>query len=254
MAVLTIALVLCGFQVMINNIQTLPSDFFSGKSVGTVAGIGGCSAVAGVLVFSTWLVPALSRVSYVPVFLLGATLVPLALARFASSPAKSGASISPPDEFLTRLPCSPVRFSLSTLPMNLPCPACAVPLPHRVAPAVCEPHASCIGRLRLAWRGLPAERRPRQTTRTRTYIMTARSSYVKCLGEDTFPAAAFSGLPLMNIPVSRRHAAEHGRGRLGTTILFLTLTGVPAGIFGQETPAAAPAAAASEEVVGNFAV
>ncbi len=78
-AVLTIALVLCGFQVMINNIQTLPSDFFSGKSVGTVAGIGGCSAVAGVLVFSTWLVPALSRVSYVPVFLLGATLVPLAL-------------------------------------------------------------------------------------------------------------------------------------------------------------------------------
>ncbi len=79
--------------------------------------------------------------------------------------------------------------------------------------------------------------------------MTARASYVKCLGEDAFSAAAFSGLPLMNIPVSRRHAAERGRGTLGTTILLLTLTGVPAGIFGQETPAAAPAAAASEEVV-----
>ena len=79
LAVLTIALVLCGFQVMINNIQTLPSDFYSGRSVGTVAGIGGMSAVFGVLVFSTWLVPALTRVSYMPVFFLGAALVPLAV-------------------------------------------------------------------------------------------------------------------------------------------------------------------------------
>ncbi|HKB56547.1 MAG TPA: MFS transporter [Lacunisphaera sp.] len=76
-AVLAMAVVLAGFQVMINNIQTLPSDCFSGKSVGTVAGIGGMSAVFGVLVFSTWLVPVLSRTSYVPVFLLGTALVPL---------------------------------------------------------------------------------------------------------------------------------------------------------------------------------
>ncbi len=76
-AILLIAVVLAGFQVMINNIQTLPSDFFSGKSVGSLAGLGGMSAVAGVLVFSTWLVPVLSAVSYVPVFLLGAFLVPL---------------------------------------------------------------------------------------------------------------------------------------------------------------------------------
>ena len=78
-AVLTIALVLCGFQIMINNIQTLPSDFYSGRSVGTVAGIGGMSAASGVLVFSMWLIPAISRVSYTPVFLLGAALVPLAV-------------------------------------------------------------------------------------------------------------------------------------------------------------------------------
>lgn len=77
LAVLAIAVVLGGFQVMINNIQTLPSDMFAGKSVGTVAGISGMSAVFGVLVFSTWLVPVLSRISYVPVFLLGAALVPL---------------------------------------------------------------------------------------------------------------------------------------------------------------------------------
>lgn len=77
LAVLAMAVVLAGFQVMINNIQTLPSDCFSGKSVGTVAGVGGMSAVFGVLVFSTWLVPVLSRINYVPVFLLGASLVPL---------------------------------------------------------------------------------------------------------------------------------------------------------------------------------
>lgn len=79
LAVLSMAVVLGGFQVTIGNIQTLPSDFFSGKSVGTVAGLGGLGAVAGVLVFSTWLIPALSRISYTPVFLMGAALVPLSL-------------------------------------------------------------------------------------------------------------------------------------------------------------------------------
>jgi ACS family hexuronate transporter-like MFS transporter len=76
-AVALMAAVLCGFQIMINNIQTLPSDYFSGRSVGTLAGIGGMAAVCGVLVFSTWLIPFLSRISYVPVFLMGAILVPL---------------------------------------------------------------------------------------------------------------------------------------------------------------------------------
>jgi ACS family hexuronate transporter-like MFS transporter len=79
-AVMAMGLVLCGFQVMINNVQTLPSDYYSGRSVGTVAGIGGLGAVAGVLAFSTWLVPFLSRISYVPIFVLGAALVPLGIA------------------------------------------------------------------------------------------------------------------------------------------------------------------------------
>ena len=75
-AVLLIAVILFGFQVSINNIQTLPSDFFTGKSVGTLAGLGGTSATVGVLI-SIWLVPVLTKVSYVPFFLLGASLVPL---------------------------------------------------------------------------------------------------------------------------------------------------------------------------------
>ncbi len=77
-AVLLIAVILFGFQVCINNIQTLPSDFFSGKSVGTLAGLGGTSATFGVLI-SIWLVPRLTTVSYVPFFLMGALLVPVGI-------------------------------------------------------------------------------------------------------------------------------------------------------------------------------
>ena len=78
LAVLLIAVVLFGFQVAINNIQTLPSDFFSGKTVGSLAGMGGTSAVAGVLI-TIWLVPMLTQVSYVPFFMMGALLVPLGI-------------------------------------------------------------------------------------------------------------------------------------------------------------------------------
>ena len=78
-AVLTIAVILFGFQISIGNIQTLPSDFFSGDSVGSLAGAGGTAAVVGVLI-TTWIVPAITKTSYVPFFVLGASLVPLALA------------------------------------------------------------------------------------------------------------------------------------------------------------------------------
>jgi len=78
-AVLLMAVILFGFQISIGNIQTLPSDFFSGDSVGSLAGAGGTAAVVGVLI-TTWLVPAITKASYVPFFLLGAALVPLAVA------------------------------------------------------------------------------------------------------------------------------------------------------------------------------
>ena len=78
-AVLLIAVILFGFQLAIGNIQTLPSDFFSGKSVGSLAGVGGTAAVVGVLI-TTWIVPIATQVSYVPFFALGALLVPLAVA------------------------------------------------------------------------------------------------------------------------------------------------------------------------------
>ncbi len=78
LAVLAIAAVLLGFQIAIGNIQTLPGDLFAGKSVGTLAGLGGLSAVAGTLI-TTWLVPVLTRDSYAPIFILVAALVPLSL-------------------------------------------------------------------------------------------------------------------------------------------------------------------------------
>lgn len=77
-AVLMIAVILFGFQMAIGNIQTLPSDFFAGKSVGSLAGAGGTAAIVGVLI-TTWIVPAVTQESYVPFFVLGALLVPLAV-------------------------------------------------------------------------------------------------------------------------------------------------------------------------------
>ncbi|WP_421569960.1 MFS transporter [Stenotrophomonas sp. PD6] len=77
-AVVTIAFVLFGFQIAIGNIQTLPGDIFSGKSVGSLAGLGGMAAVAGTLI-TTWLVPVMTRDSYAPIFILVAALVPASL-------------------------------------------------------------------------------------------------------------------------------------------------------------------------------
>ncbi|HYF33185.1 MAG TPA: MFS transporter [Chitinophagaceae bacterium] len=75
-AIALISATLFGFQFLINNLQTLPSDYFHGKNVGTVAGMGGTSAVAGTLIV-TWLVPVLTKTNYTAFFVLGALLVPL---------------------------------------------------------------------------------------------------------------------------------------------------------------------------------
>ena len=65
-----------GFQFLINNLQTLPSDYFSGKNVGTVAGMGGTAAVTGTIII-TLLVPVISKTSFQSFFILAALLVPI---------------------------------------------------------------------------------------------------------------------------------------------------------------------------------
>ncbi len=72
-----IGITLFGFQFLIGNIQTLPSDYFNGKNVGVVAGMSGTSAVLGVLI-STWMVPVLTQTGYLSFFIMGALLVPMA--------------------------------------------------------------------------------------------------------------------------------------------------------------------------------
>ncbi|MEQ9287818.1 MAG: MFS transporter [Cyclobacteriaceae bacterium] len=79
-AVLIMAVILFGFQTAIGNVQTLPSDFFSGKTVGTLAGFSGMGAkltAAGL----TYLVPWLTMGgNYTPAFIIGAALALIALA------------------------------------------------------------------------------------------------------------------------------------------------------------------------------
>ncbi|MBC7938011.1 MAG: MFS transporter [Rhizobacter sp.] len=76
-AIALISATMFGFQFLINNLQTLPGDYFHGKNVGTVAGMSGTSAVLGTLIV-TWLVPVLTKTSYTSFFVLGALLVPVA--------------------------------------------------------------------------------------------------------------------------------------------------------------------------------
>ncbi|WP_166963830.1 MFS transporter [Yeosuana marina] len=69
-------IVLFGFQFAIGNVQTLPSDLFSGKSVGSLAGLGGMIGVFSVIIMN-FLVPIIAEVSYTPVFIAIAIFVPL---------------------------------------------------------------------------------------------------------------------------------------------------------------------------------
>ena len=77
--VIIVAFVLFGFQVTIGNVQTIPSDLFSGKSVGSLAGLGGTVGVFSVIIMN-FLVPVISKISYIPIFIMIAVFVPLGVA------------------------------------------------------------------------------------------------------------------------------------------------------------------------------
>jgi ACS family hexuronate transporter-like MFS transporter len=72
-----IAIVLFGFQAWINNVQTMPSDFFPDSLVASVTGLGGTGAAIGAILFTLttgWVVDHLH--SYAPI-LIAAGLLPL---------------------------------------------------------------------------------------------------------------------------------------------------------------------------------
>lgn len=72
-----ICVVLFGFQVWINNVQTLPSDFFPKSAVGSVAGLGGMGAGLGSMIFiftTGWVV---DHFSFVPILVAAGLLGPI---------------------------------------------------------------------------------------------------------------------------------------------------------------------------------
>ena len=79
LAVLIMATILFGFQTSIGNVQTLPSDLYSKKAVGSLAGYAGTAAklaAAGLV----WLVPQLTEGgNYMPAFIIGVALAVLAV-------------------------------------------------------------------------------------------------------------------------------------------------------------------------------
>ncbi len=77
LALALIGVVLFGFQVWINNVQTLPSDFFPKNAVGSVAGLGGTGAGIGSMIFiftTGWVV---DNFSYTPILIAAGLLAPI---------------------------------------------------------------------------------------------------------------------------------------------------------------------------------
>jgi len=95
-ALALIGVVLFGFQVWINNVQTLPSDFFPDKAVASVAGLGGTGAGIGSMIFifgTGWVV---DHFSYVPVLVTAGLLAPFGtLVLFALSGRIERVSLNP---------------------------------------------------------------------------------------------------------------------------------------------------------------
>jgi len=73
LAVMLMAVILFGFQTAVGNIQTLPSDFYSGKSVASLAGFAGTAAKLAVVLLN-FLIPIITVNSYGPAFAVGAGL------------------------------------------------------------------------------------------------------------------------------------------------------------------------------------
>lgn len=78
-AVMIMAVILFGFQTAIGNVQTLPSDLYGKKTVGSLSGFSGMAAKLGA-VGLTSLVPYLTADgNYTPAFVIGASLAIIAM-------------------------------------------------------------------------------------------------------------------------------------------------------------------------------
>ena len=78
-AVTVMAIILFGYQFTINNIQTLPGDMYTGKSVGSLAGLGGAAATLGTILMMLFVPMLTAGDNWTPFFIMGASLVPLSV-------------------------------------------------------------------------------------------------------------------------------------------------------------------------------
>jgi MFS transporter, ACS family, hexuronate transporter len=76
-ALAMISIVLFGFQVWINNVQTMPSDFFPKSAVGSVAGLGGMGAGIGSIIFTYATGWVVDNFSYTPILVAAGILAPI---------------------------------------------------------------------------------------------------------------------------------------------------------------------------------
>lgn len=76
-ALALICVVTFAFQVWINNLQVLPSDYFPGKTVASVAGLGGTGAGLSSLIFTLTTGWVVDHFSYTPIFTAAGIFGPL---------------------------------------------------------------------------------------------------------------------------------------------------------------------------------
>lgn len=78
-ALALMGVVLLGFQMWVNNLQTLPSDFFPGSAVGSVFGLGGTAAAVASVLYNQGTGHVVGTFGYTPVFVVAGLLGPVGL-------------------------------------------------------------------------------------------------------------------------------------------------------------------------------
>lgn len=77
-AVIMMALILGGYQFVQSNLMTLAADFHYGRTVGSLAGLGGAAAVLGTILAMV-VVPMITRAGWTPFFIFGGLLFPISI-------------------------------------------------------------------------------------------------------------------------------------------------------------------------------
>jgi ACS family hexuronate transporter-like MFS transporter len=78
-ALVLMGIVLFGFQVWVNNLQTLPSDFFPKSAVASVFGLGGTAAGLATFLYTWGTGRVADSMGYTPVFVVAGVLGPVAM-------------------------------------------------------------------------------------------------------------------------------------------------------------------------------